>query len=279
MDPKHWYLDYEVCNGKRQSPVNIDCQHITCDATLTPLTFTNYNVPVVGLLHNDGHTIKIDIPASANMLLTSPGLPAPYRLSQFHFHWGTIFQGGSEHTINGKRWPLEMHMVHVDINIPANQTTINPNGMVVVSTLFDHKGLFDKTNTDAIETISQYAEKVVLEGDQVNLTNFIISTLFPDGYTNNYLRYSGSLTTPPCAEVVEWFILAKNKVVTPTQLARFRSTRQRIHSLAPYNDNGKEIDIRENDRPLQPLNNRPIRLMGTLGTNIPKCNKVPCAYG
>jgi len=279
LDPQHWYLNYEVCNGTRQSPINIDCTHIYDDQNLKPLTFQNYDKPVQGLLmHNDGHTIKIDVPATAGLRLLSDSLPAPYRLSQFHFHWGTLLKGGSEHTIKNKRWPLEMHLVHVNENIPANQTTIDKNGIVVVSVLFDHKNLQNsKQPTDLIEFLSTSASKVINEGNQTTLPDLVIGNILPENHTDNYLRYSGSLTTPPCAEVVEWIILTRTMTTTLAYMTQFRRTKQRLHDGSVGVINDKEVDIKENDRPLQPLNARPIRLMGDLGTSIPKC-KTTCTY-
>lgn len=108
--------------------------------------------------------VKIDVPAAAGLRLRSPSLPAPYRLTQFHFHWGTGTQGGSEHTINKKRWPLEMHLVHVDEDIPADQTTIDKNGMVVVSILFDYKNPRNNAPTEALETLTALVPKIGKEG-------------------------------------------------------------------------------------------------------------------
>ena len=39
-------------------------------------------------------------------VLTGGNLRGEYRPTQLHFHWG------SEHTILGRRFPLEMHIVH-----------------------------------------------------------------------------------------------------------------------------------------------------------------------
>jgi len=169
-----------------------------------------------------------------------------------------------------------MHLVHVDENIPASQTTIDSKGLVVVSVLFDNKNAQNRAPIDAIETISKYVPRVANEGANITIADFVLGHFLPDNYTSNYLRYSGSLTTPPCAEVVEWHILTRTMAVTPTQLSRFRSTRQRIHSLS-FNLNAKEVKINENDRPLQPLNDRPVRLMGDLGTSIPRCQAY-CTY-
>ena len=39
-------------------------------------------------------------------MLSGGNLCGEYRPTQLHFHWG------SEHTIMGRRFPLEMHIVH-----------------------------------------------------------------------------------------------------------------------------------------------------------------------
>lgn len=35
-------------------------------------------------------------------------LPEDYRIVQFHFHWGSTNSQGSEHQIDGKKFPLEV---------------------------------------------------------------------------------------------------------------------------------------------------------------------------
>ena len=36
-----------------------------------------------------------------------------YQILQLHFHWGKVDTRGSEHTLNGVEYPLELHIVHV----------------------------------------------------------------------------------------------------------------------------------------------------------------------
>jgi carbonic anhydrase len=57
----------------------------------------------------------------------------------------------------------------------------------------------------------------------------------------NYYTYAGSLTTPPCTEGVQFFILKQPVTLSAEQLAAFR----RLYPM--------------NARPLQPLNERVIK--------------------
>ncbi len=36
-----------------------------------------------------------------------------FYIKQFHFHWGQNIYQGSEHLIDGNKFPLELHLVHV----------------------------------------------------------------------------------------------------------------------------------------------------------------------
>jgi carbonic anhydrase len=42
------------------------------------------------------------------------GFDRPYIFAQIHFHWGEDNLSGSEHTLNDKHFPLEVHLVHYD---------------------------------------------------------------------------------------------------------------------------------------------------------------------
>uniref|UniRef100_A0A1I7WQ59 Carbonic anhydrase n=1 Tax=Heterorhabditis bacteriophora TaxID=37862 RepID=A0A1I7WQ59_HETBA len=43
--------------------------------------------------------------------LVASHLPDLYRLIQFHAHWGPTSDCGSEHTLDGKSYPAEIHFV------------------------------------------------------------------------------------------------------------------------------------------------------------------------
>jgi carbonic anhydrase len=40
----------------------------------------------------------------------------------------------------------------------------------------------------------------------------------------HFLRYKGSLTTPPCSEVVEWNVFAAPVAVAPSDIERFKES-------------------------------------------------------
>ena len=65
-------------------------------------------------------------------------------------------------------------------------------------------------------------------------------TLLPEGRA--YYRYQGSLTTPPCSEVVSWVVMTDSISVSQAQIDAFAA-------LYPMNA-----------RPVQPLNEREIQL-------------------
>ena len=47
-------------------------------------------------------------PELPELTLSGGGLPGTYKLVQFHFHWGKSDDHGSEHFIDGKKYPLEV---------------------------------------------------------------------------------------------------------------------------------------------------------------------------
>ena len=44
--------------------------------------------------------------------ISGGGLNGTYAFAQLHFHWGSNSKKGSEHTITGKRFAMEAHLVY-----------------------------------------------------------------------------------------------------------------------------------------------------------------------
>ena len=69
------------------------------------------------------------------------------------------------------------------------------------------------------------------------------------GSRPEFYSYPGSLTTPPCSETVNWFLLAKVQKMAPSQLDYFAQIWGENPAFAGGNGNNREI---------QPLNGRTI---------------------
>ncbi|KAG7227821.1 hypothetical protein INR49_013615, partial [Caranx melampygus] len=109
IDDTQWAtIAPNFCNGSRQSPINIVSASATADANLTAFTFTNFD-STTGLtkIENTGKTIKVGL--ASGIGVSGGDLPEAYDSLQFHLHWGNGSSvPGSEHTVDGKRYPMEV---------------------------------------------------------------------------------------------------------------------------------------------------------------------------
>ncbi|KAK2524515.1 Ca12 [Columba guinea] len=108
---KAWPKKYPFCGGVFQSPIDFHKDILQYDSNLLPLEFIGYNVPSTDqfTLTNNGHSVKMYL--SPTMYIRN--LPFEYTASQLHLHWGNRNKSeGSEHTVSGKHFAAEMHIVH-----------------------------------------------------------------------------------------------------------------------------------------------------------------------
>ncbi len=138
-----------------------------------------------------------------------------YELQQFHFHTP------SEHTLDGKRAAMEAHFVHV-----------GEDGNLMVIGVFLEAGGQDAN--PAFSSLIAAAPKG--EGEAVLNAAIDPASLLPTA--RHFFRYEGSLTTPPCSEVVEWNVFAAPVAVAQSDIERFKE---------PFPMNA---------RPLQPVHRR-----------------------
>lgn len=111
----------------------------------------------------------------------------------------------SEHLLEGRRFPLEFHLVHR-----------GSDGVLGVIGVLAEVG----TPNAALEPL--FASLPQRPGERRPLPHpFDVSVLLPAGRV--YLAYEGSLTTPPCTENVDWFVLEKPISVGGSQVARFEA--------------------------------------------------------
>ena len=199
---------YILCaNGKHQSP--IDLVNPTPEK-LSPITYT-YDSTTILNIRNTGHTIEVAYPEGSWIEVDG----ARYQLLQFHFH------APSEHTVAGKPFDMEMHLVHKS----------EAGNLAVV-------GVFIENGRENAEFTPIWDQLPSAPGESLHNEGVIFNAidLLP-GPKSTY-HYEGSLTTPPCSEGVQWFVLTTPIEMSEAQIAAFKAI------------------ISDNNRPVQPLNGR-----------------------
>ena len=205
--PEHWgelSEEFEACaGGAQQSPIDIETP---VNADVAPVA-PDWSDDVEWTVENNGHTVQATPEGEAGGFDLNG---THYELAQFHFHHP------SEHAVDGERFPLEAHFVHL-----GEDGTI-----AVVGVMLDGGGA-----TGPLDRIMQAAT----DGDS-DIGTIDPADLLPEAAAS--FRYEGSLTTPPCSEVVHWIVMRDHVEVSNAAVAAFTE-------LYP-----------SDARPLQPLNRR-----------------------
>uniref|UniRef100_A0A1Q3FHQ9 Carbonic anhydrase n=2 Tax=Culex tarsalis TaxID=7177 RepID=A0A1Q3FHQ9_CULTA len=233
-DPEHWGGQCDT--GRRQSPIDLT-HRAAVRGDFSPFLFSNYMNPIRNAqLANTGHSVQIDN-NDPSVTLYGGGLPGKYVLDQMHFHWG------SEHTVNGVRYGLELHMVHHDARYKTlAEAAAVKNAVAVLGVLF-HVANADNTHLDVVLETSDDIRDVA--GKSAPLKGRLSPhSLLPRNRTA-FFRYEGSLTTPTCAESVIWTVFTESLPVSLDQVELFKT----IHDGAGH-------ELVNNYRSLQPLNAR-----------------------
>ncbi len=165
--------------------------------------------PTDGEVVDNGHTIQVDMAAGSSIILEG----RRFALLQFHFHLP------SEHTVEGGLRAMEVHFVH----------QAEEGDLAVVGVFMDAG--------EAHAAIQAIWDAIPAAGEAPTpLAGIDPNAFLPGG--RGYFRYAGSLTTPPCSEVVSWVVMTESIAVSQAQVDAFAA-------LYPMNA-----------RPVQPLHRR-----------------------
>jgi carbonic anhydrase len=208
---------YAACKASSQSPLDLPPSGSPTTAAWT----MNYKPSALKIAHHEhvtdildnGHTIQVTVDEGST-LVTSHGT---YQLKQFHFHTP------SEHTVGGKSFPMEVHFVHQSAE----------GAFAVVSALFSE----GPANDNLAKLIANFPEK---KGDTRFLPEVRLELTAHLPHDKDAYYYSGSFTTPPCTENVEWLVFRKPLTATSEQLAVFAER------------------LNHNNRPIQLVNERAV---------------------
>uniref|UniRef100_A0A3B5AU45 Carbonic anhydrase n=1 Tax=Stegastes partitus TaxID=144197 RepID=A0A3B5AU45_9TELE len=234
--PEKWDHSFKDCAGTRQSPINIVTRKTLKDERLTPIQFKNYQQIFRSNIKNNGHSVQVGIPHLST--ISGGGLEGTYKAVQFHLHWGKNGGPGSEHTIDGEQYPMELHIVHMKSHYIDLTTALrDPEGIAVLGFLYEKSSSSNKKYEPIISSLRS-----------IKSTSMYDSSLVPSEQNmTSYYRYKGSLTTPGCAEAVVWTVFEKPIPLSMDQLRAF--------SELQFHD-GKQMT--GNFRPVQPLNGRQV---------------------
>lgn len=200
--------DYKECSiGTNQSPIDIAssmAKQVKNELRL------NYQADSSDIINN-GHSVQVNFKQNSTISFKN----VQYKLVQIHFHTP------SENKINGKMYPLEMHLVHQ-----------NKSGNLLVIGIFFEEGKDNEMLNNIIAVAPKEKGKIVV------LNNINVTKMFPKSL--GYFAFNGSLTTPPCSEKVQWVVL-KNPI---------SASKKQIESLHTI--------LHDNARDVQPINDRDI---------------------
>ncbi|XP_005986883.1 carbonic anhydrase 4a [Latimeria chalumnae] len=246
--PNYWHEVDPICGRLNQSPININTKRARFNPSLKPFTFEGYDKPISQKLNikNNGHSVQVTLPFE--LKIRDGGLKDTYKAVQFHLHWGSSVQLGSEHTIDGEQYPMELHIVHMKEKYSSLAEALkDKTGVAVLGFMYAESSKENPTYENLINAL----EEVKFKDKNASLSLSSLANMIPnkDDLTR-YYRYNGSLTTPHCQEAVVWTVFEKAIPLSNTQLKKFPET-------LFYNKEGNSSEKMEaNFRPVQKLNNR-----------------------
>jgi carbonic anhydrase len=222
--PERWgEIDeaFALCEeGMAQSPIDLVSADATADASLGPLDI-QWSASAHVALFNNGHTWQVNLDAGSTF--TPPGVGVSYELKQFHVH------APSEHSLDGKRYPMEMHFVHLPSD--ASDATF-----AVIGVFFEE----GKPNAMLDKVWSRFSMCPQAAPDAPIEMEFDPFELLPEA--QDYYAYDGSLTVPACTEGGKWQVFA-----TPVE-----ASAEQIELLTAA--------LGHTNRPVQALHGREVRV-------------------
>lgn len=200
---------WQAASARSQSPIDIVTASAVAADAAEPgaIEFSHTHGPV-DKVEDNGHAVQVDTHATEATIRGRH-----FKLAQFHFH------SQSEHTLDGRHYPLEGHFVF----------KAQDGRLAVIGVMYE-QGQANPVAQDVLDGLQPGRKPAQHEID--------IEGLLPKSHA--YYHYLGSLTTPPLTENVEWYVMPAPVTMSQRQIDDF---------LSHY---------RRNNRNLQPLNGRPL---------------------
>jgi len=234
-----WSSDYPDCGNENQSPIDLHTVDVSLKDHKTPISFSSYDLVNrdTCVVVNNGNTaiiqMKSNDDSSPPILSGGPFNSTEYSFTQAVFHWGADNTLGSEHTIRGITYPMEMQLIHQTSSEEENKLAIasflfelsleeNPFLASLITSVGEIKTAGTEAQLDnPVEAIGD-DHATTDEKSQEAMDMFSMDLLIKDSISGPYFTYSGSMTYPPCTEVKQYVVFRLPLDISSTQLEQFR---------------------------------------------------------
>jgi len=221
--PEHWgelKEEWKACgSGTQQSPIDVVKRNAIIYPDLGRLRRIYH--PANATLMNRGHDIMVNWSEGAGGIEIEG---KRFTLNQCHWHTP------AEHTVDGKRHPLEIHLVHQAVD----------GKIAVIAIIYK----FGRPDTFLAELMNEIMAIADMNPPKEPLG--IVNPIHIKFGSRKYYRYTGSLTTPPCTEGVIWSVIHKVRTVSKDQV---KALQDAVHD-----------GFEKNARPSQLINGRIVQL-------------------
>uniref|UniRef100_A0A673LAR3 Carbonic anhydrase n=1 Tax=Sinocyclocheilus rhinocerous TaxID=307959 RepID=A0A673LAR3_9TELE len=231
-----WQEPLDIPGGDRQSPIDIVVRKSVFDPQLRPLK-VQYDPRTCQQIWNNGYSFLVEYDDTTDKSTLKGGpLEDQFRLCQFHFHWGENNAWGSEHSIDRRLYPAELHLVHWNSDKYSlfEEAVIEENGLAVIAVFLKVLiGMRDKLVHTFCFILSKYviSSSFSIQDSVVEFTKFDPACLLPEKI-DDYWTYAGSLTTPPLTEAVTWIVMKQHIEVSHDQVGG-----RYVWGISPKNEN------------------------------------------
>jgi len=227
-DPDHWSYgntglwetNFAACGGNMQSPIDVDTSKMDLaertKSSTTLSQFASYAAlgPNAALkMKNTGHAIQL------NGAFGDLSLPdGEYEAKQIQFHFP------SEHTVDGVASAGEMQIIH------QRKGATGTDGLAVVAILLRTAlpGTTDSQMQKELDFFTSlgFGKRLPAQGAEIQLPEATVVDLqaaFGPQMAGSFFHYQGSLTAPPCAEDVHWYVVQEPAYATRAMVNNFKS--------------------------------------------------------
>lgn len=203
--------EWKTCaTGKRQSPANLEL-----GATIKQIPGSDVTMYIPNVDHaeleNLGSTLEVVMTGG---WISYGGVNGTLR--QFHFHTP------SEHHINGEHFPMEVHFV-----FDAGSSLIVLGVPIEIDTCDD----------SLLTSVFKNADAAAAPGTSTETGPLNFKAIYDRIQNAQLWNYAGSLTTPPCSEVVTWLVASQPLRVSPKT---YKKTKSIMGYNARYTQNTPE---------------------------------------